>query len=373
MKVPYFIPWINQQDKKFVVKAMGQRWLTNGPFLTKFEEKFRKFISSKYSLGVSSATHALHLSLRSIGIQPNDEVILPTMTFVATLAAVSYCGAKPVLTDVDLDTLNISQKNIEKKITKKTRAIMVVHYGGQACDMDEIMEISKKHGLFVVEDCAHSLGATYKKRKSGNIGNFGCFSFYPTKIITTGEGGMVTTNDYQFFRKMKLLRSHGIDTSANEREKLAKWSYDITELGYNYRLDELRSALGFSQLSRIRKSISLRQKIAKKYDKEIRKIKGLIIPYTKSDRNHIYHLYTIKIERDYHLTRDKLFQKLYKNGVGTSVQYFPLHLMSFYKKKDYNKKNEFKNSNLLKDQVLCLPIFPQMTSKQVAYVISFLK
>ena len=202
IKVPFFEPTISQHDKNSVLDALTQRWLTNGKYLQKFESKFRRYINSKYSIGVGSATQALHLSLRAMNIGPGDQVIVPTFTFVATANAVSFCNSEPVLTDVDESTFNISPKEIRKKIYKKTKGIIVVHYGGQACDMDEILEIAKEKNLFVIEDCAHALGSKYKKNNCGSIGQSGCFSFYPTKIITTGEGGMITTNSSSINKKV---------------------------------------------------------------------------------------------------------------------------------------------------------------------------
>lgn len=372
MKIPYFTPWINQDDKNSVIAALDNRWLTNGPILRKFEDGIKNYVGTKFSSGVGSATQALHLAMRSLGVGPNDEVIVPTFTFVATANAVRYCGAKPILVDVDLDTFNISISKIKQKITKKTKAIIPVHYGGQSCDMNEIIEISKKHNIPVVEDCAHSLGSTYNKKKCGSIGNIGCFSFYATKVITTGEGGMITTNSKQFNEKIQLLRSQGMSIQAKDREKKAKWQYDIIDLGYNYRLDEIRSSLGLSQFQRLDQINQMRQKVAEKYDHKISKIKGLTIPYRKNKRNHIFHLYTIKVDREYPLTRDELFTKLHKNGIGSSVQYYPLHLMSEFKD-EYKNSNDFSNSNILKDQVLCLPIYPKITDKEINFVISKLK
>lgn len=371
MKVPYFTPWITTEDKKFLLKTLSQRWLTNGPILQKFENKFSSFIGSNFSLGVSSATHALHLALKAVGIGPGDEVIVPTLTFTSTSDAVRYCGAKPILVDVDIETFNISTFEIKRKVSNKTKVIIPVHYGGQACDMNEITAISKNYGLKIIEDCAHSLGSTYEKLRCGNIGDMGCFSFYPTKIITTGEGGMITIDDSKILKKIKLLRSHGMNKLPSEREKLAQWKYDIIELGYNYRLDEIRASLGYSQFRRINRINKLRIKIAKKYDIGLKKIKGVTIPKRVKGRNHIYHLYTIKINRDYPLARDELFQKLHKYGIGASVHYYPLHLMS-YNKKHY-RKSYFPNSNKLKDQIISLPIFPTMSEKQLNYVISVLK
>jgi dTDP-4-amino-4,6-dideoxygalactose transaminase len=368
MKVPYFMPWINDDDRRSVQASLEQRWLTNGPLLQKFENRFSKYIGTNFSLGVGSATQALHLALRAINIQKQDEIIVPTFTFAATANAASYCGAKPILTDVTEDTFTIDPTKIRKKITKRTKAIIVVHYGGQSCDMDEIKEIARSNGIKLIEDCAHSLGTTYKHKMCGNIGDVGCFSFYPTKIITTGEGGMVTTNKSEIYKKVRILRSQGMDIFPEEREKKATWKYDVVDLGYNYRLDEIRSALGLSQFRRVNQINNLRIKIAKKYNNLLQKIKGITVPATKPDRNHIYHLYSIKIEKEYPLTRDELFIKLYKNGIGTSVQYYPLHLMTYNKDKFSIK--DFPISNQLKDQILCLPIYPTMTEKQIKYVVS---
>lgn len=373
MKVPYFQPWISSEDKKAVLDTLNQRWLTNGPKLKKFEKNFSQFIKSKFSVGVSSATHALHLALKSLGIGPGDEVIVPTFTFAATLNSVLYCGAKPTLVDVNPSTFTIEPKEIKSKISKKTKAVIPVHYGGQSCDMKEILEIARKNNLEIIEDCAHALGSTYGDKFCGTFGKVSCFSFYPTKVITTGEGGMVSTSNAKTFKKISLLRSHSMSVSAVDRESKAKWKYDITDLGYNYRMDEIRASLGISQLSRIKKINEMRIKIAQKYDKLLSNITGLEIPKITNDRNHIYHLYTIKISKEFPITRDDLFLYLHEKGVGTSVQYYPLHLMSFYKKLLHPKLSDFPVANILKDQVLSLPIFPQMTLKQIHFVASILQ
>lgn len=372
IKVPYFEPWITTKDKKAVMISLSKRWLTNGPFLKKFEKKISTFLGTKFALGTSSATSSLHLSLRAIGIKPGDEVLVPTNTFAATENAVLYCGATPILVDVDLDTFNISIQDLKRKITRKTKAIIPVHYGGQSCDMKEIMSIAKKHELKIVEDCAHALGSTYGKKKCGSFGICGCFSFYPTKIITTGEGGMISTSNAIIVKKVKLLRSQGMSVSANTRESTGNWKYDIVDIGYNYRIDEMRCALGLSQMERIDTINKLRKKVAIKYDKSLSKIKGIICPITKHGRNHIYHLYSIRVFPEYHLSRNELFVKLHKLGIGCSVQYVPLHQMS-YNKKRYQKNQKFPNANLIKNQVLCLPIFPTITEKQIQKVISALK
>jgi perosamine synthetase len=373
MRIPFFVPWINQTEIDSVSKILKQRWLTDGRVLPKFEKKMCNYLHSKYASGVSSGTHALHLALKTLGIGPGDEVILPNLTFIATEAAVTYCNAKPILVDVDSDSFTIMPKEIRRKITSKTKAIIPVHYAGQSCDLDEIINISKEYNIPIVEDCAHALGSKYHKKFVGTFGDFGCFSFYPTKIITTGEGGMVVSKKRNHCNKINLLRSQGINISPLKRELKNKWNYDVNEIGFNYRLDEIRSALGLSQFKRINQSIKLRQNIAKEYDNLLKNIPGIIIPKKYNDRNHIYHLYTVKIEKDYSLSRDQVKEFLRSKGIGTSVQYRPLHLLTYNKKEYKNKQNDFKNSNKIKDEILSLPIFPQMTHKQIQLICKYLK
>jgi dTDP-4-amino-4,6-dideoxygalactose transaminase len=369
MKVPYFVPWITNNDKKEVLNSLNQRWFTNGPILEAFENNFAKYIGCKFSLGITNATSALHLSLHALDIGEGDEVLVPVMTFAATADVVTYRGAKVIFCDVDVDTFNISIKEIKKKITKKTRAIIVVHYGGQACDMDEIIKICKEKNIHLIEDCAHSLGSTYKNEKCGTFGATGCFSFYPTKIITTGEGGMLVTNNKNIASRVKILRSHGMNIIPREREEKKKWSYDILEMGYNYRLDDIRASLGISQLKRVDIINKRRIKIAQKYIDKLHKVRGITLPFQKEDRNHIFHLFTIKIDHDFPLTRDELFLKLASKGIGSSVQYIPLHLMTYRKSKQKFTKNDFPIAERIKDQILSLPVFPTMTSKQVEFVV----
>lgn len=370
LKIPYFKPTITTDDKKSINSALNSRWLTNGPILKKFENSFSKFIGVKHSLGTSSATHALHLCLKSLGISKNDEVIVPSFTFSATADVVRYCDGKVVFADVDSNSFNILPSQIKEKITKKTKAIIIVHYGGQSCEMKEILSISKKMNIPIIEDCAHALGSKYHDQFCGNFGYAGCFSFYPTKIITTGEGGMITTNNSKIFQKSLSLRAHGMNIDPTEREKNQTWKYDITDLGFNYRLDEIRAALGLSQFKRINKINNARIQVAKTYDYLLKSVDGITTPKIFSDRNHIFHLYTIKVNKNFSLTRNQLFTKLMKKGIGTSVQYYPLHEMSYYKKLYKIKPNDLPNSNELKDQILCLPIYPGLTKNQIKFIVS---
>ncbi len=352
---------------------MNNRWLTNGPFLKKFEKNFARILKSKFSIGVTNATSGLHLAVKSLGIKKGDEVIVPTLTFAATANSVIYCGAKPILADIDERTFNISPEEIKKKITKRTKAVIVVHYGGQSCEMEKISNICKNKGVKIIEDCAHSLGTTFKKMKCGTIGKIGVFSFYPTKIITTAEGGMIVTNDSQIAKKINKLRSHAIDIPSDKREKDAKWRYNIEELGFNYRLDELSAALGFSQLQRYNQANSKRQKIAKMYDDYLKKIDGITIPYRLKNSSHIFHLYTIKVGEEFPVSRDELFLKLAKKGIGASVQYTPLHKFPYMKNFSNFKNNDFPVANKIYDEIISLPLFPQMTKQQVNTVIKNIK
>lgn len=369
-KVPFFTPWITDEDKKAVLEALASRWLTGGPRAKKFEEVFANYMGVKHAVSNNSCTAALHLAMRALNIGPGDEVIVPVLTFAATANAPLFVGAKPVFADIDEKTFNISPKDIQNKITKKTKAIIVVHYGGQPCDMKEIMQIAKRHNLQVVEDCAHSLGAKYIGQKTGSIGAIGCFSFYPTKIITTLEGGMATTNNESIAKQIKLLREHGITRGALEREKTATWYYNIVDLGYNYRLNEVQAALGISQLKRVDEINRKRIEAAHYYTQKLKEIYGIIPPYKANDRTHVYHLYVIRVaDKKHGINRDVLYKKLSKKGIGLSVHYTPLHLLTFYKRTLSYKMGDFPIAEQVSKEILSLPLFPTITKAQMDYVV----
>jgi perosamine synthetase len=370
LKVPFFVPWITSEDKKAVLEALGSSWLTGGPLAGKFEKVFANYVSTDYAVSVNSCTSALHLAMRALNIGPRDEIIVPVLTFAATANAPLFVGAKPVFADIDEKTFNISPKEIEKKITKKTKAIIVVHYGGQPCDMKEIMEIAEDHNIKVVEDCAHSLSAVYHGRKTGSFGAVGCFSFYPTKIITTLEGGMATTNDKEIANKMQILKEHGMTRGALAREKEVSWYYDVADLGYNYRMNEIQAALGISQMKRIDKINEKRIKAAKYYTKKLNGIEGIITPYEAEDRTHIYHLYVIRVLKEkFGIDRDGLFKNLAASGIGTSVHYTPLHLLGFYREKLGYKKQSFPVAECISKEILSLPLFPTISRAQINYTV----
>ena len=373
IKVPFVVPNIELSDKHAIETALKSNLLTDGPILRKFENEFCKFTGSKYAIGVSNATSALHLSLKSIGIKKGDEVIIPNITFVATANAVLYVDATPVLVDVNDHDINISIKSIEKSITKKTKAIIPVHFAGKSCDMLAIQNLAKKHNLEIIEDCAHALGTKFNKTHVGNFGKTGCFSFYPTKNLTTFEGGMVITNSKKIASKIRSMRNHGINKSLKERFSTGyPWDFDVSELGYNFRLDEIRSSLGLNQLKRLHKMNKQRQDASRYYKKQLKSINGIKLLEDPNLKNNSCHLFVIKILKNFIIDRNLLFKYLLKNGIRTSVHYKPLNKFNFYKS---NSKiySSLEVSEQLYSKILSLPLFPQITKRELDLVINAIK
>lgn len=372
VKVPFFIPNINKNDRESVLKSLDSKLLTNGPNLNRFEDHFKKFSNSKFSLGVTNATSALHLSLLANGIGPGDEVIIPDITFVATANIVLMVGATPVLADVNIKDFNISIESIENNISNKTKAVIPVHFAGNPCDMKKISNISKKYKLKIIEDCAHAIGAFYQNTHVGNFGDCGCFSFYPTKNITSLEGGMIISNKVRIMEKITSLRNHGISKTLRERyHSKFPWEYDVKSPGYNYRIDELRSILGYSQLKRIKNINSERKQIAEKYFEKLKNINGLEFQEINNKNISSYHLFVIRIIRKkFGLSRDQVYKKLLQKGIQTSVHYKPLHKFSILK----NAKNTgLENSNVLFKEILSLPIYNNIPKSHQDLVIKEIK
>ena len=367
MKIPLFLPWITKDDIHTVSKTLKNPQLTDGSILRKFESKFAKITNSKYAVGVSNGTEALHLSLISCDIGPGDEVIVPDFTFIATANAVVSSGAKPILADID-ESLNISIDSIKKRITSKTKAIIPVHFGGLSCNIREIKKIARKHNLKIIEDCAHAFGTFENDKHVGTFGESGCFSFYPTKNITTIEGGMIITDSKKLYTKLTSLRNHGLNRSLLDRNKSSfPWEYDLISPGYNFRLDEVRSALGVSQLSRYSVARSKRVNAAKYYNSKLKNISGInIVNFEKTNLNS-FHMYIVRITKEFGISRNLLHKKLFSKGIQTTIHYKPLHNFSYYSKS--NKSNLFPNSSLAYSECLTLPLFPTITKKQQDYVI----
>jgi len=373
IKIPFFLPYVDSKDITEIKKAALSSFLTNGPKLDSFEQKFKKFTKSKYAVGVSNATSALYLSLKALGIKKNDEVIIPDLTFAATANSVLQTGATPVLADINEKTLNISAESIIKNISRKTKAIIPVHLAGTPCDMQKIMRIARSNSLKVIEDCAHGIGTSYNKKHVGNFGNAGCFSFYPTKNLTTIEGGMVITNDKKIADFIQLARNHGMSRSLMSRYSAGKpWEYDIKDIGYNYRLDDIRSALGISQLQKLTMLNKKRLIAFRYYNKGLKNMPGLIVPNEKNFKNNSCHLYIIRITSEAKISRDKLFYSLQKKGIGSSVHYKPLHEFTLFRKKGISR-NSLSISKRIYKEILSLPMYPQLARSTQDYVIKSIK
>ena len=372
IKFPAYEPWISKEDEKIINKTLKQSMLTLGPQLEKFESDFCRYSKAKYAIAVSNCTAALHLSLMALGIKENDEVIIPDLTFVADANAVLACNAKPVVADINKENFFLSISSVKKNITKKTKAIIPVHIYGQVCNIDEILDLAKDNNLKVVEDCAHAVGTFHKSKHVGTLGSTGCFSFYPTKNITTAEGGMVTTNSKEIAEKVRQLRSHGMTKSLKSRYSSEyPWVFDIVEPGYNYRLDEIRSALGITQLKRIKMINDLRKKASLYYHKNLQNIPGIILPDMVNDKTHSYHLYTIRVTKPFKLSRNQLYKKLKNNGIRTTVYWMPIHEYAAYRK--FAKKSSIVNTVKTYDEILALPLFPNISKKHQDAVIKVIK
>ena len=372
IKFPAYEPWISDEDKKIVKKTLTQSMLTLGPQLEKFENDFCKYSKAKYAVAVSNCTAALHLSLMALGIKKDDEVIIPDLTFVADANAILACNAKPVIVDINKENFFLSISNIKKNITKKTKAIIPVHIYGQVCNIEEILDVAKDNNLKVIEDCAHAVGTFHKSKHVGTLGNTGCFSFYPTKNITTAEGGMVITNSEKIAEKVRQLRNHGMTKSLKSRYSSEyPWIFDIKQQGYNYRLDEIRAALGITQLKRIKKINGLRKKASSYYNKNLQNIPGIILPDMVNDKTHSYHLYTIRVTKPYKLSRNQLFKKLKDNGIRTTVYWMPIHKYTAYRK--FVKTSNILNTTKIYDEILALPLFPNISKKHQDAVIKVIK
>ena len=364
VKVPFFSHSITNDDKKSISRALDSNLLTDGPILRQFEQKFAEFTDATHAVGTSNATSALYLALRSVGIREGDEVIIPNITFVATANAVLQTGAKPILADVDYETMNISHSEIIKKINKKTRAIIPVHLAGKSCDMETILKIAKRFRLKIIEDCAHAIGTKYKNKHVGTFGDVGCFSFYPTKNMTTIEGGMAITNSEKIAEYIRVARNHGINRNLMQRySKKKPWEYDVKEVGYNFRLDEIRSALGLSQLKRIDHINKQRRQIYEFYNRHLRKISGIALPSDSNIETNSHHLYIIKITESCKISRDEMYEGLLKHGIQTTIHYKPLNHFTVLKKE--SSKSSFPNSEILYKQCLSLPFYPGISKTQL--------
>ena len=361
---------IDNTDIKAVVEVLESDYLTTGPHVKKFEETVAKYVGAKYAVAVSNGTAALHMACFAAGIKDGDEVIVSPMTFAASSNAVLYCGGTPVFADIDPVTYNIEPIRIEEKITNKTKAIIPVDFSGQSVDMDRIKKIADKHGLIIIEDAAHALGSEYKRRKVGNQADMVEFSFHPVKPITTAEGGIVTTNSEELYKKMMLFRTHGITRDQEIlNENHGPWYYEQQFLGFNYRLTDVQSALGTSQMNKIDKFIARRREIVKQYNEAFKDLKEIVTPFEAEFSNSGWHIYVIKIKPELlTVTRKEIFEALQAENIGVNVHYLPVYLHPYYSELGY-KKGLCPNAEDAYENIITLPLFPKMTDKDIKDVV----
>lgn len=373
--LPYGQQWIDDEDIKEVVKVLKSDYLTTGPKVAEFESKIAQYVGSKYAVAVSNGTAALHAACFAAGINEGDEVITTSLTFVASANCILYQGAKPIFADIDPNTYNIDPNDIERKITEKTKAIIPVDFTGQPVDVDRIKDIAKKYGLIVIEDAAHALGAEYKGNKIGSLADMTAFSFHPVKHITTGEGGMITTNDEELYNRLVLFRSHGITRDANRlaNKNEGSWYYEQLELGYNYRITDIQCALGISQLNKLNKFIQRRKEIVQKYNNYLKDIDGVILPYQATYAKSSWHLYVIQLELEkFKVGRKIIFEALRAENIGVNVHYIPVYYHPYYQRLGY-KKGLCPKAEKFYERALTLPLYPKMEEKDIEDVVAALE
>jgi dTDP-4-amino-4,6-dideoxygalactose transaminase len=363
---------LGKEEISAVVGVLKSKWLTMGEKCEEFERKFADYLNVKYAFVVSSGTGALHIACRALGIGNGDDVVCPSLTFVATANSILYTGARPVFADIiGPDNFNISPSSILEKISPKTKAIMVVHFAGYPCGMDEIMKIARENKLFVIEDAAHAPGATYKGKKCGTIGDIGCFSFYANKNLATGEGGMVVTNGDDLAKKIKALRSHAMTTLTLDRVRGHAYTYDVVDLGYNYRSDELKSAIGIVQLSKLESNNKKRKLLVNEYIRRLTNISEISIPFRKFEGDPSYHIFPILLKNRMHR---KLFMEGLKNeGVQTSVHYSPIHLFSYYRKRFGYREGLLPKTEFVAEHEVTLPLYPLMKKEDVETICKIIR
>jgi dTDP-4-amino-4,6-dideoxygalactose transaminase len=369
--LPFAMPDIGEAEIESVVETLRSGWLTTGPKVRRFEEDFAEYVGCQHAVAVNSATAALHLALGAVDIQEGDEVLVPTMTFAATAEVVLYFKAKPVLVDCRSDTFNIDPDQIEKSITAKTKAIMPVHMAGQACDMKRIMEVARIHDLRVIEDAAHALPARLQGKMIGTIGDITCFSFYATKTITTGEGGMATTESLEWADRMRIMGLHGISKDAWKRYTAeGSWYYEILYPGFKYNLTDIAAAIGLEQLKKCHRFWESRQRCAALYTEGFQNVPGIITPYVAPGIQHAWHLYVIQLDREQlHIGRNEFISLLRQENIGTSVHFMPLHLHPYYRNTFNYRPEDFPTASAVFERIISLPIYPRMTEADVRRVI----
>jgi perosamine synthetase len=362
---------IDDKDIDMVIDVLKGEYLTTGPCVSEFEKKVAEYVGVKYAVAVSNGTAALHMACYAAGIGPGDEVLIPGITFAASANCVLYCGGTPVFVDVDYENYNIDIEDLKRKITNKTKAIIPVDMAGQAVDIDEIMKIARDNNLIVIEDAAHALGSEYKHRKVGITAHMTEFSFHPVKPITTGEGGIVVTDDEELYKKMNIFRSHGITRDKYMmNEYHGPWYYEQIDLGYNYRITDIQCALGISQMNKIDKFINRRREIVKKYNEVFKNIEEIHIPHEADFSNSGWHIYLIKLSLEkLTCTRKEIFEALQAENIGVNVHYIPVYLHPYYKSLGY-EKGICPVAEEIYNRIITLPLFPSMLDEDIDDIIN---
>tara|TARA_Y100000310_G_C20616638_1_gene780995 strand:+ start:205 stop:1347 length:1143 start_codon:yes stop_codon:yes gene_type:complete len=357
----------NSEEMNKISAVVKSKWISMGEVTKEFEQKFLNYLGVKHALAVASGTAALHMANLVLGVKSGDEIILPSLTFVATANSVLYTGAKPVFADVESKSnFSISPKSIEEKITKKTKAIIVVHYAGYPCDMKQIMDIAKENNLFVIEDAAHAPGSKFSGKKLGSIGDIGCFSFFSNKNLVAGEGGMIVTNDDRLAEKIKKIRSHGMTSLSWDRHKGHAFSYDVTDLGYNYRTNEIASALGLCQLEKLDKNNEKRKELSILYRKYLENAEGITLPYNNVKEKSSCHLFPVILDEK--INRNRFMEFLKKNGIQSSIHYPPIHLFSYYRKRFGFNKGLLPLTEFIGEREVTLPLHPLLKEEDIKYI-----
>ena len=368
MTIPLFKPSMDEEEVNAVRQAMQSGWIGLGPKTKEFEDTFAKYIGADCVVGLNSCTAALHLALKVLDLKPGDEVITTSLTFVSTNHAILYNQCKPVFADIYEDTLTIDVEDIKNKITKKTKAIVVVHFGGHPCEMDEILDIARKRKIFVIEDAAHACGAQYKGKKIGSLGDLTCFSFHAVKNLAMGEGGAIATNNKDFDARLRKLRWLGIDKTTWDRASSStgkySWSYSVNELGFKCHMDDIHAAIGLVQLKKLEKNNQERRRMVSFYNKALTKLSWVIKPVEKEYVKSAFHLYAIKVDE-----RDRLIDLLAENGISTSVHYYPNHLYSVYK--PYSARLPVTEG--VWKRLISLPLYPELTRLQLNKIVAAIK
>jgi perosamine synthetase len=370
--LPFALPLLGEAEIEGVLECLRSGWLTTGPKTKQFEQEFAAYVGAKHALAVNSCTAALHLGLEALGVGEGDEVITSPMTFTATAAVIEHLQAKPVFVDVEPQTLNLDVSKIEERITPKTKAILPVHFAGQACDMAPLLEVARRRGIPVIEDAAHAIPTRYQGKLIGTFGDITCFSFYATKNLTTGEGGMITTERDDIADRVRLMYLHGMSRDAWKRyTESGSWAYEILAPGFKYNLSDVASAIGIPQLRAVETFHARRREIARRYTEAFQGLQGVRPPVVLDEASHGWHLYVIQVDpATLTIGRDEFIREMMARKIGVSVHFIPLHIQPYYRDKYELKPNDYPNAYAAYQRILSLPIYARMSDADIEDVIA---